>query len=301
MLEDNILAFQNTKPFDFEKMFEPDTEIFDEIQTMSQIYKQAKPFPHIVIDNLFDPTVLDELLDDFPGVEDDFWDSFNNQKEVKLASKSELNFPPRIRGFLDKLNSANFLRLLEKLTGIEGLVPDPYYYGGGLHQIERGGKLGIHADFNRHISFKLDRRLNLLVYLNKNWKEEYGGSLELWNKSMTKCEDKVLPVFNRCVVFSTTDTSYHGHPDPLTCPEGWTRKSLALYYYSNGRPAHEQSGSHVTLFRSRPGEELPADAKPKRTFRQFLKRVRMVVRHNLLLICPPILVQIWSAVKNRLG
>ena len=122
------------------------------------------------------------------------------------------------------------------MTGIQSLIPDPSFQGGGLHQIVPGGKLGIHADFNKHSRFGLDRRLNLLLYLNKNWREEYGGHLELWDRDMTHCEAKVAPIFNRVMVFGTTDFTYHGHPDPLRCPEGMTRKSLALYYFSDGRP-----------------------------------------------------------------
>lgn len=99
----------------------------------------------------------------------------------------------------------------------------------------------------------------MIVYLNRHWKEEYGGNLELWNREMTRCERRVLPIFNRCVIFNTTDFSYHGHPEPLTCPEGMTRKSLALYYYSNGRPAEELSDAHSTLFQSRPGEIMRRD------------------------------------------
>jgi 2-oxoglutarate-Fe(II)-dependent oxygenase superfamily protein len=147
---------------------------------------------------------------------------------------------------------------LEQLTGIEGLIPDPYFWGGGLHQITRGGYLKVHADFNRYSKLRLDRRLNLLLYLNRDWKEEYGGHLELWNEQMTTCERKILPIFNRCVVFSTTDYSYHGHPDPLNCPEQQTRKSLALYYYTNGRLEEGVSPVHTTLFQRRPGERIGA-------------------------------------------
>jgi Rps23 Pro-64 3,4-dihydroxylase Tpa1-like proline 4-hydroxylase len=149
------------------------------------------------------------------------------------------------------LNSITFLSFMSEVTGIPNLIPDPTFEGGGLHQIERGGKLGIHADFNRHGRFKLDRRLNLLLYMNKDWREEYGGHLELWDRSMSRCEAKVLPIFNRMMIFGTTDHTYHGHPDPLRCPVGVTRKSLALYYFTNGRPAEEVSDEHTTAFRSR--------------------------------------------------
>src|SRR5581483_6543461 len=117
----------------------------------------------------------------------------------------------------------------------DGLIPDPYFTGGGLHQIERGGYLKIHADFDRHEKLGLQRRLNVLVYLNRDWDESYGGALELWDRAMTHPVVRVLPVFNRCVVFSTTDQSYHGHPEPLTCPPDRRRRSLALYYYTAAR------------------------------------------------------------------
>ena len=107
----------------------------------------------------------------------------------------------------------------------------------------------MHTDFNWHPKLRLDRRLNLLVYLNKDWKEEYGGHLELWDREMSHCEQKILPVFNRTVVFSTTDFSYHGHPTPLACPEGMSRKSVSFYYYTNGRPEEERSAPHDTIFR----------------------------------------------------
>jgi hypothetical protein len=124
-----------------------------------------------------------------------------------------------------------------------------------MHQIVRGGKLGVHVDFNKHPHTKLDRRLNLLIYLNRDWEEEHGGHFELWDTEGKEFRKRVLPVFNRCVVFSTTEVSYHGHPHPLQCPEGQSRKSLAMYYYSNGRPASEVAARHSTVF-------LNTDGKP---------------------------------------
>ncbi|TYO60757.1 2OG-Fe(II) oxygenase, partial [Bradyrhizobium hipponense] len=146
------------------------------------------------------------------------------------------------------------LGFLERLTGIEGLIPDPYLLGGGLHMIPRGGRLAIHADFNIHKKLRLDRRLNLLLYLNYDWKEEWGGALELWDKDVKTKERAYLPIANRMVVFSTTDTAYHGHPDPLRSPKGKYRRSIALYYYTNGRPEDERSADHSTIFRMRPNE-----------------------------------------------
>ena len=214
-------------------------------------YAAAKPFPHIVFDNFFDPELVDAVLAEFPRPDAIRWQRFDNEREVKLASAKEASFGTVTRLLLYHLNSMTFLEFLSKVTGIENLIPDPGFDGGGLHQIVPGGKLGVHADFNKHHQYGLDRRLNLLLYLNKNWKDEYGGNLELWDREMTRCEAKVAPLFNRVMIFSTTDFTFHGHPDALRCPEGMTRKSLALYYFSNGRPAEEISGQHSTIFRER--------------------------------------------------
>lgn len=233
-------------------------------------YARAEPFPHVVIDDFFPVEALDAILAEFPNPEGIDWQKFEAGTEKKLASKLESQLGERTRQFIWGLNSQVFVTFLETLTGIDGLIPDPHLWGGGLHQIVPGGFLKVHADFNRHEKLNLDRRLNLLLYLNRDWKEEYGGHLQLWTRDMSRCVVKVLPVFNRCVVFSTTDFSYHGHPDPLTCPQGRTRKSVAMYYYTNGRPAEEISGDHSTLFKPRPGE-IFVRKQPPTSVRQLMK------------------------------
>ena len=224
--------------------------------TARQSYLEARPFPHVVFDDFLDPQLLDEVLGEFPQPGAIPWQQFDNAREVKLASRQEAAFGPATRLLLYHLNSATFLEFLSAVTGIDHLIPDPGFDGGGLHQILPGGKLAVHSDFNKHGKFRLDRRLNLLLYLNKDWREEYGGELQLWDRDMTKCEARVLPVFNRMMIFGTTDFTYHGHPDPLRCPDGMTRKSLALYYFSNGRPAEEVTGEHSTVFRTRHAGEF---------------------------------------------
>ena len=214
-------------------------------------YINAKPFPHVVFDDFFHPALLDQVVEEFPKPNAIRWQSFDNPQEIKLASATESTFGPATRLLMYHLNSITFLEFLSRVTGIDNLIPDPRFEGGGMHQIVRGGKLGVHADFNKHRQYNLDRRLNMLIYLNKNWREEYGGHLQLWNREMTRCEAKVAPHFNRVMIFGTTDFTFHGHPDPLQCPEGVTRKSLALYYFSNGRPSEEVTGEHSTLFRPR--------------------------------------------------
>jgi len=251
--------------------FLPLARMEDLAKTGSASYKSARPFPHIVADNFFDPAMLDQVLEEFPAPGEIAWKGFENKYEIKLFSSKDSTFGPMTRLLMYHLNSISFLNFLSRVTGIENLIPDPTFDGGGMHQIVRGGRLGIHADFNRHKKYGLDRRLNALVYLNKNWQEDYGGHLELWNREMTHREQRILPVFNRMVVFSTTDFTYHGHPDPLQCPSDMTRKSLALYYYTNGRPAHEISGRHSTLFKARTEGEFGRPSFKER-MRGFFKR-----------------------------
>jgi Rps23 Pro-64 3,4-dihydroxylase Tpa1-like proline 4-hydroxylase len=249
-------------------------------------YRTAEPFPHIVIDDLLPPELLQTAVNDFPGPRDLRWIEYDREHEQKLAFPSAEKLPASLRDLLFFLNSAAVLEFLETLTGISGLLPDPYFVGGGLHQIERGGHLGVHADFNKYERFDLDRRLNLLLYLNQDWPEEFGGHLELWDRTMSQCVKRVLPVFNRCVVFSTTDFSFHGHPVPLNCPPERTRRSVATYYYTNGRPEDEASEVHSTLFQDRPGAEVP---------RSSLSRTAKRVARSLT---PPIVTETYYRLRG---
>ena len=215
-------------------------------------YNTGIPFPSIYFENFFEERFLKEVLKEFPDLSKEDAINFNDPLQKKFAGKGEKSFGPKTRELMYFLNSEPFLNFVNKLTGIEEtLYGDPYFSGGGLHEIKRGGLLKVHADFNKNPTNGLDRRVNVLVYLNEDWKEEYGGHFELWNSEMTKCETKISPRFNTLAMFSTTSNSFHGHPDPLNCPENRSRKSLALYYYSNGRPESEAIAfkqSHNTLF-----------------------------------------------------
>ncbi|HEX7177440.1 MAG TPA: 2OG-Fe(II) oxygenase [Pyrinomonadaceae bacterium] len=257
-----------------------------------EAYAQAAPFPHIVIDDFLPADALRQVLSEFPGARQIDWNKFNDPAQRKLGSTAESQIGEYTRFLLYQFNSSTFIRFLEKLTGISGLLPDPHFIGGGIHQILRGGFLKIHADFNRHPLLPLDRRLNLLLYLNEDWREEYGGHLELWSRDMSECRARILPVFNRCVIFSTTDYSFHGHPDPLKCPQERTRKSMALYYYSNGRPEEESSPEHGTLFQHRPGEsyDLSAVVSPPQP---------LTAKQIIIKFVPPIVMEAYLSLKRR--
>lgn len=246
-------------------------------------YKDNKPFPHIYFDNFLPAAAAEAALREFPEPKQLAWSEFNTATERKLAFDVVEKLPGAVRDVLYFLNSRPMLQFLEVLTGIKHVIPDPYYVGGGLHQIKRGGNLEVHADFNYHAQLKLDRRINVLIYLNKDWEEEYGGHFELWNLDMTRAERKILPLFNRCAIFSTTSTSYHGHPTPLNCPADRTRKSIATYYYSNGRPEEEVGSAHSTLFMQRPGG--------RRSVSDTVKKV-------LHAVTPPIVADTYKKVRG---
>lgn len=241
-------------------IFEP--AVFNGLADHAAAFQAAQPFRHVVVDGLFRPEFLRRVAEAFYPLDDPRWHRFGDKsRQVKLALQSDYAQPPAVRELIHELNAEPLLRRLSALTGVQGLVPDPYLEGAGMHQIPPGGKLAVHVDFNKHSIMKLDRRLNLIVYLNEDWPDAYGGHLELWDRDMTHAVERVAPLFNRMVVFLTDDFSHHGHPDPLACPPGRTRKSVAMYYYSNGRPAEEidAQADHSTLFVERPGEVFKAE------------------------------------------
>jgi len=249
-------------------------------------YLMNEPFPHVVIDDFLPSRVAETVAARFPTPQALPWRSHDSDHEIKLDFRDETRVDECIREVLFQLNAGFFLQFLGRLTEITGLISDPYLEGGGLHQIERGGFLNVHADFNYHSKLRLRRQLNLLIYFNPNWKEEYGGHLELWDREMKSCVRKIMPAFNRCVIFNTTEYSYHGHPEPLRCPPGMTRRSLALYYYTNDGILPEQQGRHSTLFHLRPGEDTKAKVSQ-------LRRVK-----RLLLLCvPPIVWRVYERLR----
>ncbi|MBI1755470.1 2OG-Fe(II) oxygenase [Candidatus Azambacteria bacterium] len=249
-------------------------------------YVSADPFPHIALDNFLPEEVLRRVIEEFPTIEQIHWKKFERPTEnKKFTCEDDTQMGEFTRHLISQFNSATFLSFLEKLTGIEGLIADPYLRGGGLHQSIRGGSLGVHADFNWYPRLKVERRLNALLYLNKDWKKEWGGDLELWDKEMTHAITKIAPVLGRCAIFTTNDVSYHGHPDPLVCPEGVTRRSLAFYYYTSGA-SEKPKEARSTLFKKRPGKDI-----------QFTESS---TKHILKKIMPPIILDVVRAIKKKL-
>ena len=243
-------------------------------------YAAGDPFPHIVIDDFLPEGVVDLCLSNFPGKTDSDSMSFDRNQERFKTSFHPDNLEPSLRSLFYAFNSRPFIRVVENITGISGLIPDPDFLGGGFHEINTGGHLSMHADFNHHKRLDLERRVNVLIYLNHDWKEEYGGQLELWRTDMSERVQSIVPVANRCVMFTTTASSMHGNPQPVSHPDGVSRKSIALYYYT--ATWDTQRPSKTTQFKPRPGTE---------------DRVDWQVRSDEFFgeVLPPV---VWRKIKN---
>jgi hypothetical protein len=225
----------------------------ERLQTLAQdlapLYREASPYPHVVIDGFLQAASARELADRFPQPVDDIgWLHYGAENfEVKMSSSSDELFPAVLRRAIHEMNSGVFVRFLEQLTGIDHLLPDPHLVGGGLHLTRKDGHLGIHADFNWHEGLQAHRRINVLLYLTPDWVPAWQGELELWDRDARRCRKSVEPLFNRAVVFNTTSDSFHGHPSHW---EGTAnRQSIALYYYTTSRPDDEVERPHNTRYK----------------------------------------------------
>lgn len=231
-------------------------------------YRSKEPYPYGGFDNFLPEAVLDRVLkelSELPEAEA----SFDRPQEKLKSSYLPERLPFYTRSLFYALNSRPVVLFLEELTGIQGLIPDPYFQGGGVHVVGNGGHLDIHADFNYHAQLHLERRINILIYLNKEWREEYGGSFEIWNTDMTGKVASFVPVYNRMCCFNTSSNSWHGNPSTVNHPEGKPRMSLALYYYT--ATWSDMKKKHTTLFKPRPGTKDQVDRVVAR--REWLRDV----------------------------
>jgi 2OG-Fe(II) oxygenase superfamily len=195
-------------------------------------YDAAKPYPHLVIDGLWDPEILNRIIAEFPHQGQRDWLQYDNAHELKQTSRGLFGLSPFTQLFLMEVSSPRFLRVLGEVTGHQDLVADPLFHGGGLHESFRGGWLNLHTDWRQHPTLPLARRLNMIIYLNKDWDPAWGGGIELWNPGASEAGAKADCLFNRTLIFPTTDTSLHGFPAPMTCPENRSRKSISLFYWT---------------------------------------------------------------------
>lgn len=222
------------------------------VEEYNQQFTTALPYKHVVIDGLLKPEAMDALHAGFPSL-DVFNKKYKGVNEFKSEGSNFEDFPPVFTQLREELHSKEWCELMSKITGIENLYSVPDALGGGLHQGSNGSFLDVHIDFNIHAERGIHRRVNLLVFFNKDWKEEYGGHTELWNADMTNLDKKIFPGYNRCLIFETNEISYHGYK-AINVPEAITRKSFYAYYYTDIRAGATQY--HDTVFKARPTDSI---------------------------------------------
>lgn len=250
-------------------------EFFTE-ENLNNLKKQfdiALPYRHIAIDNFLDQDFANKIYDQFPPLSV-LNKHYHGLNESKSEGSNFESFDPCFQQLKQSVGSPEMIAALEKITGFKELFTTNDNLGSGVHQGKNGSYLDVHIDFNIHHVQKIHRRLNLLIYLNKNWKEEYGGKVELWNKDVTELGKSYLPILNRCVIFETNEISYHGY-STINVPEGETRKSFYSYYYT---PIGDYKGKyHDTVFKARPEEGALKKIKTdvKETLKNSIKRTML--------------------------
>lgn len=243
------------------------------IQTLHSSDVTSYPFPHVVIDNFFTEDAYARVSEEF-GPVDATWDTYWNPIEKKHATKV-FDSKPFIHHVFNELQSQQIVSLFSSVTKIPDLEPDTMLHGAGLHYHPRGGKLDMHLDYSIHPYSKKERRLNLIIYMNDEWDETWGGALEFWDSDFTECKQRIYPIRNRAVLFQTSDISYHGIPHPIQCPETTGRRSLAMYYVSEPRlnVIHRLKAE----FRPLPGQEV----SPQHAMLYNIRKTRLIQKEDL--------------------
>lgn len=247
------------------------------VESLRQQFESGVPFPFFCIDDFLEPEFAARVAAAYPtyaearGMGNEF-SKVNERLKVQITDYAR--FPSPVKHLADELSGAAWLEALEHITGIPRLLADEQLAGAGMHLTGSGGRLDVHVDFNYLAERKLHRRLNILVYLNPEWRAEWGGAIELWDKDVRRCGHSFMPKFNRCVVFQTSEISFHG-VTPVTAPEGVVRKSFAGYYYTREAPPNWDGTTHSTVFRARPSERF------RRNVLIPLERVHDAAEHSL--------------------
>lgn len=239
-------------------------------------FRTAQPFPFVVIDDFIDRDFALEVASSFPSFEaaQQLGHSFKKVNENRKVQISDYaRFPSPVRKLADALAAPEFREALSDITGVHDLLWDDHYAGGGMHQTGSHGLLDVHIDFIRLEQTGAYRRLNLLLYLNPEWRKEWGGALEIWDRDVKKCHHTIEPALGRCVIFETSDHSFHG-VTAVDCPPDVCRKSFALYFYTREAAPGLEGRSHSTIFKARPDEYLKRHVlMPAERFEERLQRL----------------------------
>lgn len=225
--------------------------VFADLEQLTESFGKGEPFPHLVIDDFLEPQAADRIHDEVRATGANVDASNDITQKQKIACTDWDRFGELTGRLIAYFNSAKFIGPLETITGIDGLIGDPWLEGGGIHLTSRGGFLKMHTDFNWNEKLRADRRINILYYLNRDWQPEWHGELLIQRLGAEK-QATIEPRFNRLVIFNTNDTTLHGHPHPLQFPEDYARASIAMYYYSSGLPVEERLRNRSTTTRYLP-------------------------------------------------
>jgi len=255
------------------------------IKELKTDIQQAAPFPHFCIDNILTESFANEIHDSFPSYEESKmlgreFSAVNEKGKIQVTDSAK--FPPAILKLHQLLASAEFVDMVSQMVGIPNLLADPDLIGGGIHETNSTGRLDVHVDFNFIEKKQWYRRVNILFYFNKDWDQEYGGYLDIWDKDVEKCYGAFAPLFNRACGFATSEISYHG-VTPVNCPADKMRKSFAVYYYTKEAPTDWDGVKHDTIFRARPDEWLKGQIlmpyeKSMRSSKKAFRNLKGVVK-----------------------
>jgi hypothetical protein len=208
--------------------------------------KQASPFPHLVVQGIFNPRLLELVIEEFDMMSGAGWTDVKSSYESTRRSTLGTRLGPASQLYFDIVNSGWFTEWLSGVTGVPYLLPDPKLFGGGLHESKPGASFAVHRDFTYHRHVGLRNQMVMITYLNHGWQDEWGSALELWDKSRNACVTKVQPEFGHTLIMPHGPVSYHGHPTPMKTPDGRPRRSIAAYFYTSpnaGKPDADESAS----------------------------------------------------------
>lgn len=253
------------------------------LEALRERYVHARPFPHLVLDNLFPAEVLEAVVRESPALNHENWlviDADGLQQVMRMRTGVDMG--PASYQLAAFVHSPAFLYLLSELTGIWQLLPDPYLQGAGHAVMRRGMFMEVHKDRNVAYDTGLTRRLAMIIFLNHDWKREYAGELELWSPDGSRSEVSIEPLFNRVVLFEVADPNYHGVPTPLQCPEGRARHSFIVYYHTVGGKDGHHPSPHTSVF-------------APRAYRKKDSLVRALVKSTT----PPVLLRALKRLSGR--
>ena len=266
-------------------------EWVNDIEELNKKFTSNQPFPHIVIENFLTEDCIESVCQDFPEYNEETWHKYENPIEVKYANDRVSTFSPSIKDVFNKLSSPWFINKMSELTGIKDLENDPTLHGAGLHMHPRHGRLMMHLDYEKHpVLVDKQRRINIILYLSKDWDPKWNGATELWSCDMTRKVRQSNVIFNNAIVFQTSENSWHGLPERILCPENVFRKSLAFYYISpqTSKRDDKKFGADGSGYRKKAAFRLrPEDPKDPRVLRLLdIRPLRRITAEDMAEIYP---------------